>query len=181
MSPAIPRPEPALRGDLFVLREFRSDDFEAARLVAREPAESRWVEQLPEPDGERMSLATERHRLDGDVLHLVIGDPGDDRYLGEISLVMLEPGMAELGCAVIPEMRGRGIASQALALLSDWALREIGLRRVQVAIDPRNPAALKIAHNAGYQREGLLRSYWEVDGERMDAVLLSRLPQDMRE
>ncbi len=181
MSPAIPRPEPALRGALFVLREFRSADFDSARLLVQEPAESRWVEQLPEADGESMSLVSEQQRLDGTVLQLVIGDLDDDRYLGEVSLVMLEPGMAELGCAVVPAMRGRGIASQALALLSDWALSELVLRRVQVAIDPRNLAALKIAQNAGYRREGLLRSYWEVDGERMDAVLFSRLPKDVGE
>jgi len=178
MSPAITCPEPALRGELFVLRAFRSSDFESARLLGLRSAESRWIEELPESDAESMSLACERNRLDGSMLHLVISDPSDDGYLGEVSLVMLEPGMAELGCAVVPEARGRGIASQSLAVLSDWALRELSLRRLQVAVDARNTAALKLAQNAGYRREGLLRSLWEVDGERMDAVMFSRLPGD---
>jgi RimJ/RimL family protein N-acetyltransferase len=178
MSKAIPYPEPALRGELFVLRAFRSSDFEVAREFQERSGESRYIEALPEADGKSMERACERNRLEGAVLQLVIGAPNDESYLGEVTLVMLEPGTAELGCAVIPQARGRGIASEALKLLSTWALEDLSLRRLHVLVDTRNLAALKLSENAGYRREGVLRSYWEVEGELMDAVMLSRLPGD---
>ncbi len=178
MITAIPYPDPALWGKLFVLRAFRTSDFEIARELEQRSGESRWIEPLPDIDGESMQRAGERNRRAGMVLQLVIADPNDDRYLGEVSLVMLEPGIAELGCAVVPSARGRGIASEALALASAWALEELALRRLQVAVDIRNLAALRLAENAGYRREGVLRRYWEIDGEQMDVVLFSRLPGD---
>ena len=178
MSEAIPYPEPALRGELFVLRAFRGSDFEAARKLELGSRGSPGIEALPEADGESMERASERNRLEGAVLQLVIADPNDGGYLGEVSLVMLEPGTAELGCAVVPQARGRGIGSAALTLVSTWALERLPLRRLQVMAETANLAALRIAENAGYRREGVLRSYWEIDGELLDAVLLSRLPGD---
>jgi [ribosomal protein S5]-alanine N-acetyltransferase len=178
VTTAIPYPEPALRSDLFVLRAFRNSDFEVARKLELTSGGAPWIEALPEADGESMERACERSRLEGAVLQLVIADPNDDVYLGEVSLVMLEPGTAELGCAVVPEARGRGIGSEALRLASTWALAQLPLRRLQVMADTQNLAALTIAERAGYRREGVLRSYWEIDGKPMDAVLLSRLPGD---
>ena len=74
--------------------------------------------------------------------------------------------------------RGRGIATEALRLVAEWALGVLGLGRVQVLVAPENVPALRLAEKAGFQGEGLLRSYWESDGERLDAIILSRLPSD---
>src|ERR1700675_578065 len=125
MSVATPYPEPPLRAGLFVLRPFRSSDFEMARKLEESSGESRWIESLPEADGEAMVSTSERNRLEGAVLQLVISGPDDQSYLGEVSLVMLELGTAELGCAVIPDARGRGIGSEALRIVSTWALEQL--------------------------------------------------------
>ncbi len=63
-------------------------------------------------------------------------------------------------------------------MLTDWAFAALGLGRVQVFVAPENVAALRLAEQAGFRREGVLRSYWEIDGERLDVVVLSRLPGD---
>jgi RimJ/RimL family protein N-acetyltransferase len=38
-----------------------------------------------------------------------------------------------------------------------------------------------VAERAGFKREGVLRAYGEVDGERVDAVFYSLLPSDVAE
>jgi putative acetyltransferase len=63
-------------------------------------------------------------------------------------------------------------------MLSDWAFATLPVRRLQLAIDFRNAPALGLGERAGYQREGVLRAYWDVDGDPVDVVLFSRLPDD---
>jgi RimJ/RimL family protein N-acetyltransferase len=178
VAAAIPFPDPPLLDPRFRLRPFRPADFAAARELDGRTGEPGWVEALPEQDGAGMANAFEEHRRQGSLLQLVIADPRDGAYLGELSLAMVEPGIAELGCAVAPAARRRGIATAALQLVSAWALEALQLRRLQVTVDPRNTPALRLAERAGYRREGVLRAYREEGGRRMDAVLLSRIDGD---
>ena len=50
---------------------------------------------------------------------------------------------------------------------------------MQVFVAPENVAALRLAERAGFRREGVLRSYWEIDGARLDVVVLSLIPSDV--
>ena len=54
------------------------------------------------------------------------------------------------------------MATRALRLLSRWALIEHGLARVQLIVEPENVASIRVAENAGFRREALLRSYIEL-------------------
>jgi RimJ/RimL family protein N-acetyltransferase len=136
------------------------------------------VPALPAADGAGLVAFYDACRLEGSLLHLVIADRVTDAYLGETMLALAEHSVGEVGCCLVPAARGRGIATEALRLLTDWASAEIGLGRVQVFVAPENVAALRLAESAGFQHEGVLRSYLEIDGERLDAIVLSRLPGD---
>ena len=82
---------------------------------------------------------------------------------------------------MVPAARGRGLATEALALLAGWALDALGVGRLQVFVSPENPAALRFVEKVGFRREGVLRDYWDEGGTRLDAVVLSLLPGDRRE
>ena len=112
------------------------------------------------------------------MLDLVIADRDTDAYLGEILLFSGEWQAGELAYVVAPFARGRGIATDALRLLSRWAFDQLGLERLQLKADPNNAASQRVAEKAGYQREGLLRSSFVVRGRRSDSALYSRLPTD---
>ncbi|HET8606312.1 MAG TPA: GNAT family N-acetyltransferase [Gaiellaceae bacterium] len=81
---------------------------------------------------------------------------------------------AELGYIVLPGARGRGIATAALARLSDWALAE-GMLRLELVIDVENAPSKRVAERCGYEREGVLRSAHVKQGIRADVELWSRL------
>jgi RimJ/RimL family protein N-acetyltransferase len=83
-----------------------------------------------------------------------------------------------VGCCIVPAVRGQGIATRTLRALTDWAFDALGLGRVQVFVGTENTAALRLAEAAAFRREGVLRSYWEEDGRRLDAIILARLPGD---
>jgi RimJ/RimL family protein N-acetyltransferase len=84
---------------------------------------------------------------------------------------------AELGYCVVEAARGRGVATEALRRLTDWALAE-GMQRVELVISPDNEGSKRVAERAGYVREGLLRSKYFKDGRREDQEVWSRLPTD---
>jgi RimJ/RimL family protein N-acetyltransferase len=151
-------------------------DFGAARDLEEDTAAARWVPPLPAENGDGVVEFYEACRRDGSLLHLAIADRAVGTYLGEAMLALGEHGVGEVGCCVVPSARGRGIASEALRLLTDWSFTALGLARVQVFVAPENVAALRLAGSAGFRREGVLRSYLVIDGERLDAVVLARLP-----
>lgn len=77
----------------------------------------------------------------------------------------------------IPE----GNPPSAVRLYLDWleprreAGEELGFRRLELRIDPRNAASSAVAERAGFTREGVLRSFEEHRGERIDLAVWAQL------
>jgi RimJ/RimL family protein N-acetyltransferase len=85
---------------------------------------------------------------------------------------------AELGYVVAPASRGRGVATRALRLLTDWAFGTLGTLRAELIISVENQASKRVAERVGYRREGVLRSTHFKQGIREDIEMWSRLPTD---
>jgi len=184
MADAIPVPSPQLAGDGFVLRPFAAGDYDAANVAREDDDTSPWVNALPLPDGEAMSRLDEQLRRDGKLLHLAIEADDGAAYLGEIALFLRAPeaaeaGIGEIAYVVAPVARGRGIATSAVRLLSEWAFAELGLERLQLSIHPQNVASRRVAEKAGYQHEGTLRATKVIRGRRVDSMMFSLLPGDL--
>jgi RimJ/RimL family protein N-acetyltransferase len=81
----------------------------------------------------------------------------------------------ELGYAVSPWARGRGVATETLRALTRWAIDE-GMQRVTALISVDNPASSRVAEKVGYTFEGVLRSVHHVGGRRGDLQSWSILP-----
>lgn len=88
-------------------------------------------------------------------------------------------GRAGFGYWTRKEARGRDVASRALRLLTRWAAREHDLAPLHLIVEPANTASIRVAEKAGFQREGLLRSYIELKGTRRDVYLYALLPEDL--
>jgi RimJ/RimL family protein N-acetyltransferase len=160
-----------------VLRPFRADDFEPAR-EASENVATEWGASMPAADAPGVIAHLEECRRDGVLLDLVIAQASTDDYLGEVMIAVGEHAVAEVGCLVAPAARGHGHATEALGLVVPWAFTAIGIARIQVFVAVTNEAGLALTERAGFRREGVLRSYLELNGARVDAVVLSRLPSD---
>jgi RimJ/RimL family protein N-acetyltransferase len=81
-------------------------------------------------------------------------------------------------CRAHPAMELRPLAAHALVLVARWGFDELDVQRITLLADPRNVASARVAERAGFQREGVLRSWTEVNGERVDHVAFSLLPTD---
>ena len=117
---------------------------------------------------------------DGSKAGFVIHDAADDAFLGFGSIVNLdlEVRQGEIGYALLESARGRGAASGAVRLLTDWGFRELGLIRLELRIDATNEASARVAERCGYRRDGVLRSLHFKEGRRTDVGIWSRLASD---
>lgn len=118
---------------------------------------------------------------EGTLAGFAIAPFGGGELLGFVAIVRYdaEAGEAEIGYIVAPTARGRGVAGQAVKLLSDWCLGPLGLERVELRIDVSNGASLRVAEKLSFVKEGVLRSMRFKDGLRVDLAVYSRLPADL--
>ena len=103
----------------------------------------------------------------------------DGRCVGHVFVNITGPRRGSVGYWLLPEARGRGLATRAVRLISAWALRDLGLERVGLSTEPSNLASQRVAERCGFQREGIFRSFTEIDGRRIDYVILSLLRSDI--
>lgn len=105
-----------------------------------------------------------------------IADDGDSA-VGHIGLFPLNTAgaRASIGYWVLPSQRRRGYAAEALAILTTWARDLDALDRLELYVEPWNIGSWRAAETAGYEREGLLRSWERVGGEACDMLMYARL------
>lgn len=151
--------------------------------LTRDPASLRHT-RIPEPAPKGFAATWIQRYLDGRETgeregYAVVDDAG--RFLGIGLLPVVDAGSrtAELGYIVSPAARGRGVATAALALLTDRAL-ELGMERVVLHIAVDNPASQVVAERCGFLLEGVLRSEYQKQGRRADTQVWSLLPDDPR-
>jgi ribosomal-protein-alanine N-acetyltransferase len=101
------------------------------------------------------------------------------RCVGSIWLSLGTSSRATVGYWLLAEARGSGLMSRALLLVTRWAFAELGMKRIGLLADPRNLASVRVAERAGFKREGVLRSWVDVNGERVDHVSYSVIPADL--
>ncbi len=51
---------------------------------------------------------------------------------------------AEIGFWLLPEARGRGVATRAVCVFCRWAFAELALARIQASADVDNPASQRV-------------------------------------
>lgn len=172
---------PDLRTDEFALRPWREDDLDAVVAAVQDPEIPRWT-RVPEPygraDGVAFLEAAANGWREGHSASFAIVDP-QGLLLGSIGVRFHEETAASIGYWIARDARGRGIATEALRLVSGWVLGELAVERLELVTEPSNVASQRVAEKAGFQREGLLRRYLEVKGTRRDSVMFSLLREDL--
>lgn len=161
--------------------------FSSAHLAAIEPAlrdpDTLRGTRIPEPTppgfAARWLAGYDDGRRNGTREAFAI-EASDGAFLGLAMAPRIEADAqtAELGYIVMPEARGRGVATQALRMLTDWAFAERGLVRLELLIATTNAPSSKVAARCGYTLEGVLRSLYFKQGRRQDTELWSRLATD---
>jgi [ribosomal protein S5]-alanine N-acetyltransferase len=105
------------------------------------------------------------------------------RAVGNVALTDIRREGAHAGTAWVSyfssaSVRGRGLVGRSCAALCTWALRDLGLDRLELAYRVNNPASAAVARRAGFVVEGLERQKLVYDGIRYDVQTCARLASD---
>jgi RimJ/RimL family protein N-acetyltransferase len=171
--------EPIPAGDL-VLRAYRAADEPALRECFADEAIARWN---PGPADGDVSAWWQRRNdwSDGEHASWAVGDAGDDRLLGSVSIFKIDPAQldAMIGYFVLPAARNLGVARRAVAAAVRYGFDRAGLHRIVLFHAVANAASCRVALGAGFRLEGELReSYRYADGIWQDEHLHARLASD---
>ena len=82
---------------------------------------------------------------------------------------------AEMGYWLSEEFWGRGIATRAVAAMSDWALDNYKLTRVFAMAFAHNSASIRVLEKAGFEREGVMRRSAIKNGVILDQILFAKV------
>jgi RimJ/RimL family protein N-acetyltransferase len=126
-----------------MLNDPRTKNFAGRSMATRDTDGAAAITRLREGDAR------------GDRFNWCIADAETDRMLGHIQLFDLD-GLdntsAELGYVVHPDARGRGVLTEAMAMVVDWAFgpNSINRRRLLLTTAASNKASRHAAEKAGF-------------------------------
>lgn len=111
---------------------------------------------------------------------LVIVDD-QDAILGHIEFFPTVPYLDELELSYhiySPEARGKGVASEAVTLLTGYLMGRLKQNRIRLVIHPENQASKRVAEKCGYKYEGLARGAWFHQGRSHDVEIYGITRED---
>lgn len=165
---------PRITGTSLLLRPFEETDVDALFDASADPA---ITAVTTVPDVVDPGLAAEwiarQHERASTGLGYSFAIQSDQECVGQIGLWLhdVHHGRATIGYWIRPSRRRRGHAFSALQTLSEWAWSIPELHRLQLHVEPANEASCRTAERAGFEREGLLRSWQAIGDERRDMVV----------
>ncbi len=97
-------------------------------------------------------------------------DLSSTEKLGNIGLKIVdqEAKIAEVGFMIKLEAQGKGFAAEALKLVRDFALTELGLNKLVATCSVSNIGSFKVLEKLGFVREACLRKNTLIKGQLVD-------------
>jgi ribosomal-protein-alanine N-acetyltransferase len=152
---------PVLESDRLRLRPLRESDADRMDgLLADERTRNfmgRYRAAEPRDGASKILQLLDRDAR-GERFNWCVADLETDQLIGHVQLHNLgglDPTTAELGYSVHPDSRGRGVLTEALDLVVDWAFRPLadggpGFRRLMLGTAASNAASRHAAEKAGF-------------------------------
>jgi RimJ/RimL family protein N-acetyltransferase len=171
---------PILRGHRVILRPPRAEDVAARLRLGIDPEIHRMYggsRDALRPLTEEWAARWVEHLRDHG--HAWVIDAGG--LIGAIRLdgVNLADRRASLAVGIEdPTKLGRGLGSEAIALVLDYAFAELGLHRLSVRVIAYNARAIRAYEKCGFVVEGREREAACIDGVWHDDIIMGLLDRD---
>ncbi|MFI6316081.1 GNAT family N-acetyltransferase [Nonomuraea sp. NPDC050556] len=165
-----------------VLRPPAPHDADAIIRANADPVTRRFLTLLPVPytlDDAHDYLKLAEAKWANGGAEFTITDATTGEYLGTVGVQPPDRwGSLEIGYALAPWARGKGVATAAVRAVTQWAF-DHGVHRVVLIAEVENVPSLKVAYGAGFVQEGVQREAKVLrDGRRADWVVFARLATD---
>lgn len=102
----------------------------------------------------------------------------DGEHIGNIKIgsVNWRYMRAEIGLIIGDKGKwGKGYGTESIEKVTEIAKSELGLQRISASVCSKNAASVRAFLKAGFEKEGVLKSFWIVDDEIDDEVMLGKV------
>ncbi|RCV54289.1 GNAT family N-acetyltransferase [Marinitenerispora sediminis] len=182
-------PMVVLETERLIMRAFTDADIEDVYLAVSHPSTQVWL-PLPAP-GQPYTLADAAEwcrvrapeaRASGDGQQWAVLERGTGGFVGACGLLrtLWRAQVTEVGYWLAPWQRGKGYATEAVAAVARWALRDLGFERLELKAAVGNTASRRVAEKAGFVYEGVERNAMPLHEGRTDLAVYSLIPGDVR-
>ena len=116
-----------------------------------------------------------------DEIMLAVCDKDTDCHIGNVKLQHIDSAHRTAWLSVVIGTRGnwgRGVGTEAIALMTAIGFDELGLRRIDASCFAENMGVQRAFEKCGYMQEGRTRNQYFAEGKCWDAVRLGILQKD---
>lgn len=112
-----------------------------------------------------------------------IYDHESNELIGHIALYAIKRmpySSGFIGYSIDERYAGRGITTEAVSLVLQFAFHSLRLHRVEAYIAPDNFPSIRVIEKNGFQREGLLRKLLFINGQWVDHYLYALIVEEYK-
>ncbi|MFI7586664.1 GNAT family N-acetyltransferase [Spongisporangium articulatum] len=180
-QPSLNLPSPA---EYALLRPWRSEDATDLLLMRRDPLNEHYAGRLLQGRGEALARMSEWGAgwQDGTAASWAIVAADGQQLLGMVTFGLVQADLltGSVGYELMPQARGRGLATAAVRAATSIVFQRLGWHRIELYHAVENDRSCAVARRAGYLFEGVMRSAmrYPVDGRYSDEHLHARIATD---
>ena len=164
------------------LRPWAAYDEDALVRLFSDPVTARWtpapVPFTREEAARRLTEAYPAMWDSGTGATWAVVDSVSAEVLAWVAVFEIKDGAGEVGWGCLPQARGGGVTTEAVAAACRWAFGQLELEVLSATIAVGNWPSRAVAEKCGFQVEGTLRAHMLQRGTRLDAWVATRLASD---
>ena len=173
---------PDLQTQRLLLRRLQITDAAALFEILSDPETTRYWGRPAMTDLREAERYTQEN-LDwineGRCLYWAVEEKASQKVIGTFALLRLNFSNrhGEVGYLLNRAWWSQGLMGEVMARVIQYAFEEMKLHRLEADTDPDNLASIKLLEKFGFEREGLFRDRWLVDGKWSDSLMLGLLSE----
>lgn len=173
-----------LESERLLLRQMSPDDFNEVFEIRSNPDLMKYIPRpmLKKKEEALELISTINNKIiENEGINWAITLKPNNKLLGYIGhyKIKWDHFRSEIGYMILPEAQGKGIVSEAIAMIVQYGFHEMGMHSIEAIIDPENTASAKVLEKNGFKKEAHFREDCFFEGKFYDSVIYSILKSDL--
>lgn len=173
-----------LESERLLLRQMSPDDFNEVFEIRSNPVLMKYIPRpmLKKKEEALELISTINNKIiENEGINWAITLKPNNKLLGYIGhyKIKWDHFRSEIGYMILPEAQGKGIVSEAIAMIVQYGFHEMGMHSIEAIIDPENTASAKVLEKNGFKKEAHFREDCFFEGKFYDSVIYSILKSDL--